>query len=125
MLLCSHVAAASKGHLCVKCCYVHVRQDWLFYKKGVKRNRFVLNSWLKLWLVKPQGQTGSSLSSGCWEGGRWVEGGGGRPGGDCGEHIGYTEQRSFLEIWLRSCILSLKVCGKKAPSKKAPLEDFR
>lgn len=45
MLLCSHIVAASKGHVCVKCCYVHVRQDWLFCKKGVKRNRFVLSSW--------------------------------------------------------------------------------
>lgn len=52
MLLCSPIVAASKDHVCVKCCYVYVRQDWLSYKKGVKRNRFVLNSWIKLGLAK-------------------------------------------------------------------------
>lgn len=44
MLLCSHIVAASKHHVCAKCCYVHVRQDWLFLKKEVKRNMFVSNS---------------------------------------------------------------------------------
>lgn len=50
MLLCSHVVAASKDHVYIKCCYV--RQDWLFFLKGVKRNRLVSNSWLKLGFLK-------------------------------------------------------------------------
>lgn len=52
MLLCSCIVVASKGRVYVKCCYMHVRQDWLLCKKRVKKNRFVLNSWLKLGLAK-------------------------------------------------------------------------
>lgn len=131
MLLCSHIVAAWKDNVCVKCSYVHVRKNWLFFLKGVKRNQLVSSSWLKLGLVKWfKGKLTVARAQDVVEkvDGRWCIGGalcGWRSGGEILWHTLVTQNKeASLKFGSIPTSFPSKSVGRKLSRNIALLEDF-